>query len=276
MEQFRCVKEGTGGTLQIFSTQRPWIGTYGCNTCVGVYFIVDSQRCFFAHILGLSAVTSKWHYVTAEAGKKVRDQTINLLKEFAREDDWDWKSDKFGKGLELVCPQRENSSKQYKTTGWYVMQAIHDFFISCAQSIEKELKRWDIQQESTTEFGRLADRMVFLRKQAASIRPNDKHHGFVVNPREGRIVRFGHMDRVGEVRMSDFRHFGPDPTWPYCPPELSFIVGIESDPGHNFPDHRLASREDAVKVIETLRAARARNSTDSATADRLTNRVSSV
>lgn len=48
-KKYRYIKESSGGTYTISPDAR-FIGTDGCVTCLGVYFAIDTKRCFLAHI----------------------------------------------------------------------------------------------------------------------------------------------------------------------------------------------------------------------------------
>jgi len=68
LAKFRHVPEGYGGVLSFHppgQSSKPkrsarydkvdlnsiqYVGTTGIRTCVGVYFAIDDERCFFAHI----------------------------------------------------------------------------------------------------------------------------------------------------------------------------------------------------------------------------------
>ena len=66
---FRCIKEGEGGTLPITGDNiKPRVGTFFLMTCVGVYFRIDKERCFFAHIDARSAEFEDHAMVTKRAG----------------------------------------------------------------------------------------------------------------------------------------------------------------------------------------------------------------
>ena len=69
---FRNIKEGEGGTLPITGDNiKPRVGTFYLMTCVGVYFRVDKDRCFFAHIDARSAEFEKYAMVTKKAGEEI-------------------------------------------------------------------------------------------------------------------------------------------------------------------------------------------------------------
>lgn len=48
--KFRIFPAGYGGTIDLKHPDIPHIGTYSCQSTLGVYFRVDKKRCFVAHI----------------------------------------------------------------------------------------------------------------------------------------------------------------------------------------------------------------------------------
>lgn len=76
---FRNIKEGEGATLPI-TADPPLIGTYYLMTCVAVYFRVDKDRCFFAHIDARSAEFEEHAMVTKRAGEEIAEQVRLRLR----------------------------------------------------------------------------------------------------------------------------------------------------------------------------------------------------
>ncbi|KAJ9665251.1 hypothetical protein H2201_004542 [Coniosporium apollinis] len=98
-ERYRMLAEGQGGTFEfphpIWSTAPTPLGTKSCLTCVGVYFQIDANRAFTAHILphpSSPSTTSPTH------------TTISLLTREAADNAWGPPSELMRKTLVLVCP----------------------------------------------------------------------------------------------------------------------------------------------------------------------------
>ena len=78
---FRHIKEGEGGTLPITGdTIKPRVGTFYLMTCVGVYFRIDKDRCFFAHVDAGSAEFERYAMVTKRAGEEIARQVKCRLR----------------------------------------------------------------------------------------------------------------------------------------------------------------------------------------------------
>jgi hypothetical protein len=131
--EFKCVRPGTGGTLKI-DDGLGCIGTIGCNTSLGVYFQVEPQRSFCAHI----TLEQPANMISEEQGEKLSKQIFQKLKEVASRDEWAIENDNFAGCMTLMCQQAvdQEQEKEKKAPGWYMVQGVRDFIKSCVDTLE--------------------------------------------------------------------------------------------------------------------------------------------
>lgn len=140
---FLNVSPGVGGTFSFQSlpqvspnASKPTIeptkhiGTTSCRTCVGVYFKLDPDRFFIAHIhvsLFVDKSRAFWNDILPEEGEDLKQEVIRAMRINAEAEDWDPESllPDIEKSLVMVCPSLVVYS-QLKTTGWYVTKAIQE------------------------------------------------------------------------------------------------------------------------------------------------------
>ncbi|KAK4548915.1 hypothetical protein LTR36_008688 [Oleoguttula mirabilis] len=109
-QAFRRVPEGCGGTYRFDQSTTPFIGVDGCRSCLGVYFAIDHDRCFAAHI---------WPWVEPTKNKpgglrisdptgfaKMRSEIVRRLDEESERSDWPPKSQLMRDSLVMVCKQQ--------------------------------------------------------------------------------------------------------------------------------------------------------------------------
>lgn len=119
--KFRHITEGAGGTYTI-DPEMPFIGTSGCYTCLGVYFAIDDNRCFFAHI-NIEPQPSDWSRVP-ETERSLEDYVVKTaaersiiwwvkknLNEEAWKADWGPVTGLIRNSLVLICPKSGYSNK---------------------------------------------------------------------------------------------------------------------------------------------------------------------
>jgi len=146
---FRMVKEGRGGTFGFhlptpsdhasevaekkFSHDRASIlriGTYACRTCVGFYYKIDDERCFFAHIDAFvtdpesDAIPPEDRLISDAEGKDLQARVLAALKEEAYRYSWSW-IPLAGHKAVACCPQLVLGGR--KLAGQYVLAAIREF-----------------------------------------------------------------------------------------------------------------------------------------------------
>lgn len=135
MKSFRFVPEGRGGTFTWNpasdkpNEQTEYIGTDGTETCVSVYFPVDEDRCFFAHIfVVLRSIEGEASFATAPAkGFEIEQSTKTALVSESVDQSWKYSKGQMRKRLIMVCPHEYDVSGENKQTGYYVVKALHDF-----------------------------------------------------------------------------------------------------------------------------------------------------
>ncbi len=86
--KYRHIPESEGATLDIADATAPRVGTYFLMTCVGVYFRIDEERCFFAHMDARTPETWPCNVVTKEAGEVIVGQVKRRLRGFLLVDHW--------------------------------------------------------------------------------------------------------------------------------------------------------------------------------------------
>lgn len=142
------VSQGCGGMFS-FSTGsnsaadkdapvRPLIGTRGCNSCVGVYFVVDDQRCFCAHIHAFFR-SEKWPSISVRPEK--HDHFVRRIKDVLTQESMDqnWPHDRerMRETLVMVCEHpgsKFDLEGELPRTGAVIMGAIAEWL--CAESYE--------------------------------------------------------------------------------------------------------------------------------------------
>ncbi|EMC98490.1 hypothetical protein BAUCODRAFT_428060 [Baudoinia panamericana UAMH 10762] len=123
---FRHVPEGRGGILNfrkpIFGTEDAgksltdqdhdrihYLGVTGVKTCVGVYFALDDNRCFLAHInawrYGGTRRLSLDEQQHLEEGSRFKSVTIEMLRKHSEKHDWDPREPRILQSLLIVCPE---------------------------------------------------------------------------------------------------------------------------------------------------------------------------
>ncbi|KAM0723762.1 hypothetical protein Q7P37_000752 [Cladosporium fusiforme] len=140
---WRYIESSSGGTYTFRTTHEgdvhiydpnalPAIGTFGCLTCVGVYFKLGNTACFAAHINAVHASKDVDHdipealrVVTPAEGAYVRYKTIRRLEEESKRANWP-SVDKIDQVV-LVCPVMRDPTSGAPLTGSYVVGGIRDF-----------------------------------------------------------------------------------------------------------------------------------------------------
>lgn len=143
---YRCIDADYGGTYTHSRRQAsdrsftadtlPAIGTYGCSSCVGVYFELTPTTCFVAHInaahlpMDSSTITREdtlydFRVVTDVEGVQIRDEVIHRLNLESRWMNWP-PADQIG-NVVLVCPILQHPISGETLSGIYVLQGIREF-----------------------------------------------------------------------------------------------------------------------------------------------------
>ena len=103
-----------------------YIGTLGLESCVVVYFRVDEQRCFFAHINAFLSRQCKdetdREILTDGEGEAVKRATRRKLEVEAEDESWNLDSELALRSIFIVCPRPDNGKISIgpyrKLTGW--------------------------------------------------------------------------------------------------------------------------------------------------------------
>ncbi|KAK4565232.1 hypothetical protein LTR86_003849 [Recurvomyces mirabilis] len=131
------------------SPQIQHVGTSGVRTCVGVYFAIDSYRCFVAHINGLinrgldeknERLLSYHKKVREQEAEFFRFETMKRLKANAEKHGWDpaVHQSTILKSLLITCPEPRNRALSRmaeagevdicdENTGLWIAEGIKDF-----------------------------------------------------------------------------------------------------------------------------------------------------
>lgn len=241
---FREVKEGQGGTLQLKDDRAEDIGTCMLNTCVGIYFKVDYERCFFAHIDVRSAEVRDYPVATDAVGLEMKAQVKNRLLGFLEVDQWDIEHPEFGKDLYLQCPEHTKRLLYWThspTTSWFTIQAIREFFLACAVYLEEEVDRREKSDISTyspearaswdEKTAIMKERVADLQEKATHAEVHRNHHAFIVCPFEledRRIVTLGLYGDDGTANPSDVADYEKIKPKPELTNDLCRL-GVEKD-----------------------------------------------
>jgi hypothetical protein len=155
-EDFRYVPEGSGGTLT-FTTDKRSIGTFKCGTGVEVYFKLDAERCFCAHMKFNtdSEASSTLGEIGEETGRKLFVQVVEKVKHYAEHDKWDFSDDNFGADTVIVCPLAElpnlGGLECYRA-GWYMYSGVRSFIRDCSKNVWAKASKLRKEGEKTGEF----------------------------------------------------------------------------------------------------------------------------
>lgn len=151
--RFRNVPEGAGHTYTFDLAKEDrirWIGTTGCNTCVGTYFSISEEKCFVGH----------WNYeVQKEEGAEARTTSRRRLLRLATEGfrdaseyiigndafdwircdvkrklaDWQWScgwgpvTTRMGASLIMICPHCDSANAGKRYVGDAVTAGVKEF-----------------------------------------------------------------------------------------------------------------------------------------------------
>ncbi len=254
---FRWVKEGEGATLPLFHMEVPRVGTYMLMTCVGVYFKIDQNRCFFAHLTPKSPDAKLSWVVTEQAGDDIGSQVKQRLCNFLRVDNWDIKDPEFGKDLLLQCPclrDRVFNGKQYYTPGKFVVKAVREFFMACGLLLKEDLGQRQAvpQAPQDNEHRRQSSKSDFLIHTATTTVVDDDHHIMVVSPLTGAMWRFG------EVRNPPSRSIHEEDLGDFVPVALDLQAGlcgfgVSEDDRTSLPQSLLTTDAERAETLEKVK-----------------------
>ncbi|KAK3707753.1 hypothetical protein LTR37_011930 [Vermiconidia calcicola] len=118
-----------------------YIGTQGLITCVAVFFRLDEERFFMAHINALmqrGGVTSR--NVTIEEGARYKKAVLERLEADAEANGWKPDAPIISRSIIIACPELCNPYDYNENTGLYVVDALIEFF-SLGLSKEELIKK---------------------------------------------------------------------------------------------------------------------------------------
>ncbi|KAK3714070.1 hypothetical protein LTR37_008099 [Vermiconidia calcicola] len=133
-----------------------YIGTQGLITCVAVFFRVDEERFFMAHINALmqrSGVTSR--NVTIEEGARVKEAVLERLEADAKANGWKRDALMISKSIIIACPKMRNPYDDNENTGLYVVDALIEFLnlgLSREELINKDCVGFIVGQDVEVQF----------------------------------------------------------------------------------------------------------------------------
>ena len=159
---YRHICEGEGGVLHFRDETvvdsldgymspeiHDHVGTYGCITCVGIYFEIDKKKCFAAHInswIKRDREDQGLRALTPAEGERLKNEVLKRFRECAEEHKWD-PTDKQTHAnivatLLLVCPRYNITAynpikrEAREQAAHYVVKAIREFLrVTEAQSL---------------------------------------------------------------------------------------------------------------------------------------------
>lgn len=164
---YRCIDADYGGTYthrrrrasdrRLSADTLPAIGTYGCSSCVGVYFELTPTTCFVAHInaahlpMDYTKVLREetlydFRVVTDVEGSHIRDEVIRRLTIVSRCMNWP-PVDQI-RNVALVCPILEHPISGETLSGVYVVQGIREFFGRRDISVNTESEGFVVHHET--------------------------------------------------------------------------------------------------------------------------------
>ncbi|KAK5703756.1 hypothetical protein LTR97_002769 [Elasticomyces elasticus] len=174
IHSYRLISKGYGGTYTLSKTATdspiiPHIGTYGCFTTVGVYFAIDEQSCFAAHIdacvkHGREGVLFD-QGIRSKAMKEQLSQIIHAaLERESAERAWRMEgSEWLGRGVVVDCERTsddevgvlhwEEDSERGRQNNTLVSGVVADAVLSWVEEVKKKSQR----------RGALGTEMVFMR-----------------------------------------------------------------------------------------------------------------
>ncbi|TKA63491.1 hypothetical protein B0A55_09871 [Friedmanniomyces simplex] len=143
-QPFRWLPEGKGGTFAVDASSKypvehlTYFGTYDCHTCVGVWWPIDGQRCFLAHIncslIDIWGAVS-WVVRSGEEAARIKGAVRKLLDEERKQADWGEISAEGKRGVVLVCPKMSTGASDERAerggertcVGYFVVEAIREW-----------------------------------------------------------------------------------------------------------------------------------------------------
>lgn len=179
VQSYRHIREGDGGTYTI-QQDRPYIGTDRCNTCLGIYFAIDEDRCFCAHVNieprqddgepFPTQLISNYEVNTA-AERSIIWWLKRKLTSEAWSEDWGNITQLMRDSLVIVCPTSNHPGKQH--VGDAALMAVKEFLGMSNSEIQPERAEGFV----VTHSGRAAPEVVYFPAQRAQWNRRNEAHG---------------------------------------------------------------------------------------------------
>ncbi|RMY06003.1 hypothetical protein D0867_09840 [Hortaea werneckii] len=108
---YRHIAQGSGGTYTFTGNNVQHIGTSDCLTCVGIYFIIDDDRCFAAHVNADTTTKSGgWSRKTnGNTGDKIKAEVKRRLNNEQMKSEWGPVSRTMRESVVMVCSRCEET-----------------------------------------------------------------------------------------------------------------------------------------------------------------------
>ena len=137
LADYRPVNKGSGAILLVGDIDSPFVGVMGCESSVGIYFKIDAQKSFCAHVKCISAIGEEVLEPSDEQVKSLREQIVNKLIHIAAKGEWKLDNGKLGSNIVTVCrkPYSNGPDGLRLYLGWRIVQALGDFFVHAARTI---------------------------------------------------------------------------------------------------------------------------------------------
>ncbi|KAI7209443.1 LigB subunit of an aromatic-ring-opening dioxygenase LigAB [Hortaea werneckii] len=108
---YRHIAQGSGGTYTFTDNNVQHIGTSGCLTCVGIYFVIDDHRCFAAHV-NADTVTKSGGWsrkINGNTRDKIKAEVKQRLDNEQTKSEWGPVSQTMRESLIMVCSRCEET-----------------------------------------------------------------------------------------------------------------------------------------------------------------------
>ncbi|KAI6821755.1 hypothetical protein KC332_g6776 [Hortaea werneckii] len=146
---------GSGGTYTFTADSVQYIGTSGCMTCVGIYFVIDDHRCFAAHINADTTTRSGgWSRTTsANTRDKIKAEVKRRLDNEQAKSKWGPVTQIMRKSLVMVCSR---CVEAFPLVGDAVAAAVQEW-LGIEETIAPRGKEGFIVRHPNEDLCRFAD-----------------------------------------------------------------------------------------------------------------------
>lgn len=189
----------------------------------GIYFKLDNERCFCAHIDARSAEVRDCPVASDEGGHEIKVQMKKRLVDALKVDSWNIEHAEFGKDIYLQSPHYNEKVLNWKyspSTSWFTVQAIREFCLACALHLHVEIAEVEEtppkKNQTIDQKRRSADRVEAMKEKALEFENIGLHtpvetdyHAFIVRSFEltDKILKLGYQAVNGRRSMRDLRPY---------------------------------------------------------------------